>query len=123
MIKVGTDIIEVQRIEESIAKYGDKFLRKIYTESEIIYCQKYKLSAERFAGKFAAKEATQKALMGAYPGLSFPLKNIEIRNNVHGKPEILLLRGLTKFTNKIDLEVSISHIKKFATATTILVEK
>ncbi len=122
-MKLGTDIIEVKRIEESIQKYGDKFLRKVFTESEIIYCRQYKLAAERFAGKFAAKEATQKALMSAFPGKSFPLKFIEIRNDKHGKPEVLLLQELTKYTNKIDLELSISHIKEIATATTILVEK
>jgi len=63
MIRCGTDIIEVERIKDGIENIGDKFLNRIYTETEIEYCnsknvQKY----QSFAGRFAAKEAIFKAL-------------------------------------------------------------
>ena len=123
MIRVGTDIIEVNRIQQSIEKYSTKFLQKVYTEKEIAYCEKYKLSYERFAGKFAAKESAQKALMAALPDTSFPLKKIEILNDSYGRPVIHLRDDLTKFNDRFDLQLSVSHIKEIATATTILVEK
>ena len=123
MIKVGTDIIEVSRIKDSIEKYGENFLIKVFTPAEISYCNKYKIKEERFAGKFAAKEATQKALMAAIPDVLFPLNKIEILNNKLGNPYILLLGEIYEYSQHFQLEVSISHIKKLATATTILVEK
>ncbi len=123
LIKVGTDIIEVNRISESIKKYGDKFIRKVFTEQEFDYCKQYKLSDERFAGRFAGKESTQKALMATFPGQSFPLNKIEILNNDDGAPKITLLDQLSTFQKEVELEISISHIKEIATATTILVKK
>lgn len=120
---MGTDIIEVIRIKNSIEKYGEKFLKKVFSEREIEYCKKFKYSDERFAGKFAAKEATQKALMAKMPDTTFPLNQIEIQNDDFGRPVIYLTGELEKYNQKYRLEVSVSHIKEIATATTILVEK
>ncbi len=123
MIKVGTDIIEVKRIQDSITKYGDKFTNKIFTQKELDYCNRFKFAGERFAGKFAAKESVQKALMSVMPEILFPLHQIEIQNDQYGRPIVILLGELEKYNHIYSLETSVSHIKEIATATTILVEK
>ena len=62
ILGVGTDLIEIARIAESIRRYGERFLRRIFTPREIEYCQRKKNAAESFAARFAAKEAGAKAL-------------------------------------------------------------
>jgi len=62
VVGVGTDIIENQRIERSIARFGDAFLQRVFTPGEVAYCQTKKNFAESFAARFAAKEAGAKAL-------------------------------------------------------------
>jgi holo-[acyl-carrier protein] synthase len=63
VVGLGTDLIEIARIEESLARFGERFLRRIYTPGEIAYCmRRQKTSAESFAARFAAKEAAAKAL-------------------------------------------------------------
>jgi len=123
LIKVGTDIIEVKRIMDSIEKYGENFIKKVFTSGEVEYCKKFKHSGERFAGKFAAKESVQKALMSILPETTFPLHQIEIQNDEHGRPIVILQGSLEKFNHIYTLETSVSHIKEMATATTILVGK
>lgn len=123
LIKVGTDLIEVNRIKESIEKYGENFLKKVFTKKEIEYCNKYKMKYERFAGKFAAKESIQKALMAAFPGKTFSLNKIEILNDEKGRPHVKLHDDIEKYNDQFDFELSISHIKELATATIIMVGK
>jgi holo-[acyl-carrier protein] synthase len=62
IVGTGIDIAEVPRIQESIARFGDRFLRRIYTEGEIRYCDSKVNRGERYAARFAAKEAAMKAL-------------------------------------------------------------
>lgn len=123
MIKVGTDLVEVNRIKNAIENSGNGFLGKVYTEKEIEYCEKYRLKFERFAGKFAAKEAVQKALMAVFPNEIFSLNKIEILNDENGRPHVVLKDDLEKYNQQFDFEISISHVKELATATTIMVKK
>jgi hypothetical protein len=62
LIGTGVDLIEIERIAHSIERYGDRFLRRVYTDHEIAYCRRKRVSAESFAARFAAKEAGAKAL-------------------------------------------------------------
>ena len=62
LIGTGVDLIEVERIAQSIERYGYRFLRRIYTDVEIAYCSRKRASAESFAARFAAKEAGSKGL-------------------------------------------------------------
>src|ERR1700689_1533471 len=62
IVGTGIDIAEVPRIQESIARFGDRFLRRVYTEGEMRYCDSKANRAERYAARFAAKEAAMKAL-------------------------------------------------------------
>jgi holo-[acyl-carrier protein] synthase len=62
LIGTGVDLIEIERIAQSIERYGDRFLRRVFTDHEIAYCSRKRASAESFAARFAAKEAAAKAL-------------------------------------------------------------
>ena len=81
-IKTGIDIIEVNRIKESIEKLGDKFLNKIYTPLEIEYCNsKNKVKYQHFAARFAAKEAIFKALSDSLENNKLLVVNITVNFN------------------------------------------
>ena len=86
---IGTDIINIKRIEKSLKRDGSKFKDKIFSKNEIIYCEKKRNPGQFYAKRFAAKEALTKALgVGIRKGIN--LRNIEISNDVNGKPSIHL---------------------------------
>ncbi|NUN68372.1 MAG: holo-ACP synthase [Bacteroidetes bacterium] len=95
---IGTDIIEISRIERSIAQYGDAFLNKLFTFTEIQYCKSKQFPTQHFAARFAAKEAFSKAVSTGWSG-EFEWKNIEVRNDPTGRPD-LVLYGRTAETLK-----------------------
>ena len=118
---IGTDIIEVSRIEKLIKEKGNKFLNRIYTKKEIDYCESKGLNKyQHYAGRFAAKEAVFKVL-NAETISDNPLtfKNIEILNANDGAPYVNILDDMMVDCFFRDVEISISHIKKYATATAI----
>lgn len=120
-IKTGIDIIEVNRIKESIEKLGDKFLNKIYTPLEIEYCSsKNKVKYQHFAARFAAKEAIFKALSDSLENkYEINWLDIEIVNAENGKPKVHFINK--KFDiNQID--ISISHLEEYAVASCILIK-
>ena len=122
-IKCGTDIVEIERIRNSIEKLGDKFINKIYTEEEKKYCeskgnQKYQHYAARFAVKEAAFKAISEQLDDKY---SVCWRDFEISNSDDGKPNINILGIDTKQIANID--VSISHCKDYATANVVVLYK
>jgi len=102
---IGIDIIEVSRFRKKQYEENKNFYKKIFVKSEINYCLKFKNSAERFAGKFAIKEAVIKSI----PEKIGP-RDIEIVY-VNRKPSINLKSSLRK---KYDFIVSVSHEKEFA---------
>ena len=94
IVGLGVDITEVDRIEAAVARHGDAFLKRLFTPAEIAYCRKHRNCAERFAGRFAAKEATMKALgTGWTRGVRWV--DIEIIREPSGKPT-LKLSGATR---------------------------
>ena len=122
---IGTDIIEVSRIEKLIKEKGNKFLNRIYTKKEIDYCESKGLNKyQHYAGRFAAKEAVFKVL-NAETISDNPLtfKNIEILNANDGAPYVNILDDImVDCFDTYNVDVSISHIKKYATATAISVK-
>ena len=120
---IGTDIIEVSRIEKLIKEKGGKFLNRIYTKNEIDYCESKGLNKyQHYAGRFAAKEAIFKVLNGERNSEnSLTFKNIEILNKNDGAPYINILDDVIFDCFDINVEISISHIKKYATATAVSV--
>lgn len=119
----GTDIIEVSRIEKGIEDMGDKFLERIYTEKEIDYCKsRGKSMYERFAGRFAVKEAVFKAISTELEDkYQICWKDIECLNDENGKPYVTVV-GLED-KNLENIDVSISHCKDYATANVVVLLK
>lgn len=118
-ITCGTDIIEVNRIEQSIENLGDKFLNKIYTKKEIEYCnQKNKMKYQHFAARFAAKEAIFKA-MSEYLQDKYEITwtDVEVLNDEKGKPIVHFLKN---GYNIEQIDISLSHLKEYAIATCII---
>lgn len=120
MIKgVGTDIIEIDRIELAIKRNGQKFLNKLFTPKEIAYCSKFKEFARHYAARFAAKEATAKAF-GVGIGDQLQWLDIEIYHSSLGQPQIRIENALYQQLECPKLLLSMSHCKKYATAVVIL---
>ena len=122
---IGTDIVNIKRIEHLLKKNGFSFKNRIFSKKEISYCEKKKNSSSFYAKRFAAKEAFTKALgTGIRKGVN--LKNIEITNNVYGKPLILLKGNLSRYlkkkikSSKYDIHLSLSDDKPWAQATVII---
>src|SRR3990167_9238869 len=79
IVGMGLDMAEVPRVRAAIERFGERFLQRVFTPIEIAYCQRHKDCYDRFAARFAAKEAAMKALgTGWRPGI--PLRDIEISN-------------------------------------------
>lgn len=118
-ILCGTDIIEINRVEEAIESLGDKFLNGVFTKQEIEYCEsKKKQKYQHYAGRFAAKEAVFKAISELLES-KYEIKwtDIEILNNENSKPKVNLKLKLENIEN---IDISISHCKQYATATAVL---
>ncbi len=118
MIKgIGTDIIEIDRIERAVKEYGKKFLKRIFTDKELSYCERRgKLKFPELAVRFAAKEAYSKALGTGMKGIHW--KKIEIVNNNQGKPHIAIEGKVLK-----NVHVSLSHSENSAVACLIIEEE
>ena len=122
---LGTDIVNIKRLEKILKKKNNAFKIRIFSKNEILYCDKKNNPYPFYAKRYAAKEAFSKALgTGIRKGIS--LKNIEISNNSKGKPYILLRGDLSKFlkkkikNKKYDIHLSLSDDKPWAQATVII---
>lgn len=111
---IGVDIIEISRIENAVSRWGETFLRRLYTESELkLYHDKPSSLAARFAGK----EAVIKALGPQIKGIS--LKEIEILSDPDGQPSVKLYGEARKRANSLGLDklvISLSHSREHAIA-------
>ncbi|MFQ5729510.1 MAG: holo-ACP synthase [Waddliaceae bacterium] len=117
---LGTDIIEIGRIERIILRYGHKFLDRLFTKEEQSYCLTHKKSSQHFAGRFSAKEAVVKSLgTGLRRGITW--LDIEIINDEKGKPQVKLSPMLSQKFDHPEFLLSISHSQKYATAVAIRV--
>lgn len=120
VIGIGIDIIEIDRIKESVEKYGDHFLNKIYTQKELAYCLKKKYKYQHLAARFAAKEAVYKALATGW-NADVSWQNIEISNEQNGMPIVTLQGKLKKFLHKgKDLKISMSHSRDYVACMAIV---
>ena len=115
-VTCGTDIIEIDRIKENVENLGDKFIKRIYTEKEIEYCESKKgQKYQHYAGRFAAKEAAFKAISSKLDDkYEMSWKDIEIINDESGKPT-LTVKGVD-MEDIESMDISISHCKNYAVA-------
>lgn len=119
-ISCGTDIIEIERIQEAIEKLGSKFIQEIYTQEEITYCENKKNAKyEHYAARFAAKEAVFKAVsIFLQDKYSISWKNAEILNDKNQKPYIHFIN--MEFPQIKSIDISISHCKQYAVANVVV---
>ena len=122
---IGTDIVNMKRMKKSLKLYNNKFKNKIFSKSEILYCEKKSDPLSFYAKRFAAKEALSKALgIGIRNGINF--KNIEISNDAYGKPYIILKGAVNNYLkkkikkNKYYIHLSLTDDKPWAQATVII---
>lgn len=116
IIGTGIDITEVSRLRKAIEKWGDSFLNRIFTKEELKNAKTRGSLYQHLAGRFAAKEAVFKALGDAR--LNF--KEVQVLNDKEGKPYCSIRNGKDK---RIEVLISISHVKNYATAFAIITQK
>ena len=120
IVGIGNDIIEIERVEKAISKEG--FIAKVYTQREIENIVKRGNRTETYAGIFSAKEAISKAIGTGVR--EFALTDLEILNDDLGKPYVIVSDTLNKIIQRkkenYQIEIAISHSKKYATAMAII---
>ncbi len=118
IIGIGTDIVETLRIAQMIERHGELFLLRVFTPHEVEYCSARKAATQHYAGRWAAKEAVLKALgTGWSRGITW--RDVEVRNEIGGKPHIVLDGGALDVSRRLGIEqmlISISHCRAYATA-------
>ncbi len=120
VLGIGIDIIEIERIKESIDKLGDRFLNKIYTKKELEYCVAKANKYQHYAARFAAKEAIYKAISTSY-GKGIGWHEVEIFNEPNGMPSVKLYGNLKNFLgDDKDLKITMSHSDNYVTCFAIL---
>jgi len=111
IVGLGVDISEVDRIREAIARHGERFLGRVFTPAEMAYCNRHRDRAERYAGRFAVKEATMKALgTGWSHGVRWV--DIEVVREPSGRPTLALHGAAREIGERLGLRrasVSITH--------------
>lgn len=117
---IGIDTVNVNRIKNIIDKYDKAFFKKIFTDLEVDYCQSKPHQFIHFAGKFAAKEATKKALFSINENFFVGFNKIEVCNNKSGMPFIKILSNEIVSSNINKIKVSISHTDKIATSIVLI---
>ncbi|HTF44018.1 MAG TPA: holo-[acyl-carrier-protein] synthase [Terriglobales bacterium] len=122
IVGTGIDIAEVPRIAEAIARFGERFLRRVYTEGEIRYCDSKANRVERYAARFAAKEAAMKALgTGWNHGVRW--RDVEVTRLPGGRPTMTFHGKAGEFAARlgaVHVALSLSHTAEQAIAQVIL---
>lgn len=116
ILGTGVDITEVKRLRQAVEKWGEAFLNRVFTKEELENAKTRGSLYQHLAGRFAAKEAVFKAMGDA----ELNWKDVQILNDRDGRPCCKILNGRAK---KIDVHISISHVKNYATAFAIVTQK
>jgi holo-[acyl-carrier protein] synthase len=117
VVGTGIDIVEVPRIAKSLERFGERFLNRIYTPSEIRYCDSKANRIERYAARFAAKEAGMKALGTGMRGVSW--KDFEVGRQPTGRPTMLFHGRAAEVAKRLGVRrahLSVSHTEEHAVA-------
>lgn len=123
ILGIGIDIIEIERIKQSVDKFGDLFLNKIFTKNELDYCLSKFNKYQHLAARFAAKEAIYKALASGWEKEA-SWKNIEIINEPNGLPVVKFFGKLNDFlSDDKDVKVSLSHSDNYVACVALIFMK
>ena len=122
VVGLGTDLIEISRIAQTVDRFGDRFLRRIFTPSEAAYCMRKRSAAESLAARFAAKEAAAKALgTGISYGVSW--LEMEVTRERSGAPGMVLSGRAAERAARLGVKrisVSLTHARDAALAVVIM---
>jgi holo-[acyl-carrier protein] synthase len=122
ILGTGVDLAEVDRIRSAIERYGDRFVERIYTPGEIAYVERKANKFERYAGRFAAKEAGMKAIgTGWKRGVRW--QDFEVANLPSGRPTLKLHGVAAAFAERMgvkSIHLSITHTSELGMAHVIL---
>ena len=114
VVGIGTDLVEIKRIQQALARYGDAFAKRILTTKEYEIYQQHKQPAQFMAGRFALKEAVVKALgCGFRQGINWHC--IEILNSPQGQP-MVQLKGAAAQYSRFQIQATLSHERAYALA-------
>ena len=119
---IGIDLVENERIEKIINKWGQKFLQRVFSDEEIKYCGRHIQSSLHYGARFAAKEAFLKAL-GIGLGMGVKLREIEVVHDDQGKPDLSLHGEANLQIEEREIKrihLSLTHTKNYATAIVLL---
>jgi holo-[acyl-carrier protein] synthase len=122
IVGLGIDQIEIARVAKTLARYNERFGRRVYTQGEWQYCLSRPNPAQSLAGRFAAKEAVMKALGLGWPG-GIAYRDIEITRELTGKPGIRLSNRAAHRATQLGVShctVSMTHDRTHSSATVIL---
>ena len=122
IVGTGIDIAEVPRIAESIERFGERFLRRVFTEEEIRYCESKANRIERYAARFAAKEAAMKAL-GTGWNFGIRWRDIEVFRPPGSRPTIQFHGKAAEIAERLHMKnvaLSLTHTAEHAIASVIL---
>jgi holo-[acyl-carrier protein] synthase len=120
-LRVGVDLIEIERIRRALDRHGESFKRRCFTEAEREYCDSKPNPPQHYAGRFAAKEAVGKALGS---GVYFTWREIEIRGRP--KPGVHLSGRTAAWAEKVNagrIELSMTHSRELAAAVAVVVDE
>jgi len=123
IIGIGTDIVDIQRIEKSLAEFGDRFRERIFTPEEIRYSESHLRSGEKYAARFAAKEAARKAFGAAASILGIAWKDVEVFSAAEGAPQLRFHGAALDLAIRLSVcraHVSLSHANEQSVAVVIL---
>jgi holo-[acyl-carrier protein] synthase len=122
VLGIGTDLMEIDRIAHSVARFGDRFLARVFTPVEIAYCQRKKNAAESLAARFAAKEAGAKALgTGISHGISW--LELEVTREPSGRPGLVLSGRAAARARELGvtrISLSLTHSRAVALAVVVM---
>ena len=122
IVGTGIDLIEVARIAQAIERYGERFLRRVFTPAEIRYCDSRRNRMERYAARFAAKEAASKALgTGLRRGVTW--QTMEVRRELSGRPTLTFSGAAAEHAQRLGckhISLSLTHTEQTAFAQVIL---
>ncbi len=121
IIAHGIDLVDFPRLEQMIERHGQRFIDRIFTAAEQAYAGRHRNTVEKYAGRFAAKEAILKLLGTGWRG-KIAWTDIEVTNNAAGRPEVALSGEVKKIADRMKIahiSLSITHTANFAIASAV----
>ena len=122
LLGIGIDVIEVERIEDAVEEFGERFLERIFTEGERAYCGRQKRPELHYAARWAAKEAVSKAF-GTGIGAELSWTEIEVVRRDSGEPTLILTGKAREFAESKgvgEVKISLTHAKHYAAANAVV---